>query len=148
MIRPVEKSDESVYIALAKEFYSSDAVLHNIDEKYICRAFREITRPSPYAEGFLFFDGDEVAGYGLIAKAFSQEHGGPLVWIDEVYVRAPYRGKGLGKEFFEYIFERYKDSAFRLETEKDNERARKLYGQLGFEELGYLQMVRKNKSNF
>lgn len=143
MIRQMEKGDESIYVALVKEFYASDAVLCPIEEKYILRAFREITRPSPYAEGFLLSHDGEVAGYALTGKTFSQEHGGPLVWIDEVYVREEYRGAGLGKEFFAFIFDRYKGSAFRLETEADNVRARALYKKLGFEELEYLQMIKK-----
>lgn len=143
MIRKIERGDESVYVAMVKEFYSSDAVLHDIDEKYILRAFREITRGSPYAEGFLFVESGSAAGYALIAKTFSQEHGGPLVWIEELYVRERYRGSGLGGKFFDYITERYKDSAFRLETEKDNVRARALYAKKGFEELEYLQMIKR-----
>ena len=37
-----------------------------------------------------------MAGYALLAKTFSQEAGGLVVWLDEMYVRPAYRSKGLG----------------------------------------------------
>ena len=85
-----------------------------------------------------------AAGYALTARSFSQEAGGFVVWIEEIYIREPYRSKGLGREFFNYI-EKEKDRdtvRIRLEVEEKNERAQSLYRQLGYEVLDYVQMIK------
>ena len=78
-----------------------------------------------------------------MAKTFSQEAGGYVVWIDEVYVRPEYRSKGLFKEFFSYLKTNIGDKTarIRLEVESDNVRAISLYESIGFRKLDYGQMV-------
>ena len=87
-----------------------------------------------------------MCGYALLSKTFSQEVGGRVVWLEEIYLRENSRGKGLGKEFFAFFKQKYAAARrLRLEVEPDNARAEKLYRSLGFEELGYKQMVLDNK---
>ena len=87
----------------------------------------------------------ETAGYGLTARTFSQEAGGIVIWIEELYIREAYRSRGLGREFFSYIEEknRGKIKRIRLEVEEDNTRAISLYERLGYEVLGYNQMIKE-----
>ena len=49
--------------------------------------------------------GSKIAGYGLIAKTFSQEAGGMVYWLEELYILEEYRSKGLGSEYFRYMEE-------------------------------------------
>ena len=96
------------------------------------------------AEIFILEYDSAPAGYALTARSFSQEAGGFVVWIEEIYIREPYRSKGLGREFFNYI-EKEKDGdtvRIRLEVEEKNERAQSLYRQLGYEVLDYVQMIK------
>ncbi|HBR02943.1 MAG TPA: GNAT family N-acetyltransferase, partial [Ruminiclostridium sp.] len=51
MIRKLNIEDKDRYIAMSKEFYSSDAVLHTIPEENIYKTFGLLTTGSPYAEG-------------------------------------------------------------------------------------------------
>ena len=79
MIRRLTENDREIYIEMAREFYHSDAVLHPIPDEYFVRTVEEALRTDAYAEIFLFECDGETAGYGLIAKTFSQEAGG-YVW--------------------------------------------------------------------
>ncbi len=144
MIRKITKEDKEIFLCLAKEMYSSDAVLESIPNEYHERTFAELMRSNEYAEGYILECNGEIAGYGLTAKTFSQEAGGIVVWIEELYILEQFRSKGLGKEFFEYLEKHIgpKVKRLRLETEFENDRARKLYGRLGFKELEYMQMVK------
>lgn len=144
MIRKVKQEDREVFLRLAEEMYGSDAVLKPIPKEYHERTFAELMRSNEYAEGYLLEWDGEIAGYGLTAKTFSQEAGGMVIWIEELYILEPFRSKGLGKEFFQYLEEHMEPQVkrLRLETEFENDRARKLYGRLGFEELEYMQMVK------
>ena len=141
-IRKLRQNDKDIYVRMAKEFYASDAVLLHIGEENILNTFDELMRSDTYAECHIFeFDGD-VAGYSLLAKTFSQEAGGRVVWIEELYVMPEYRSRGIGRAYFEYLFKNNPEvRRFRLEVEADNERAIKLYSYLGFTQLGYGQMI-------
>ena len=103
MIRKLTQNDRQLYITMAKEFYHSDAVLHPIPDAHFERTADEALRSDTYAEIYLFEYEGETAGYGLTAKTFSQEAGGYVWWIEEVYIREQFRSRGLGREFFQYL---------------------------------------------
>ncbi len=142
MIRKLNKDDKELYFELVDEFYHSPAVIHAVDNMNYSRTFEELMRSDVYTECFIIeYDGN-VAGFALISKTFSQEAGGLVVWIEEVYIRDSYRSKGLGSEFFEYIEKNRPAARYRLEIEPDNIRARTLYERLGYKKLDYSQMVK------
>ena len=142
MLRKITPNDRETYIALSEEFYSSDAVSHSIPVEFHEDSFDELMRSDEYIECFIFEHEGETAGYALIAKTFSPEAGGVVVWIEELYVREGFRGKGLGKAFFAYMEQNYNVSRYRLEVEPDNVRAKKLYSALGYKKLPYEQMIK------
>ena len=142
MLRKITPNDRETYIALSEEFYSSDAVSHSIPVEVHKNSFDELMRSDEYIECFIFEHEGETAGYALIAKTFSPEAGGVVVWIEELYVREGFRGKGLGKAFFAYMEQNYNVSRYRLEVEPDNVRAKKLYSALGYKKLPYEQMIK------
>ena len=144
MIRKMRSEDKKTYMEMAREFYHSDAVLHPVPDTYFERTADEALRSDVYAEIFLFECENEAAGYGLIAKTYSQEAGGMVWWIEEVYVREAFRSKGIGREFFAYL-DKVQGSAvtrMRLEVEEDNTRAVALYKKLGYKPLEYAQMIK------
>ena len=142
MLRKITPNDRETYIALSEEFYSSDAVSHSIPVEFHKNSFDELMRSDEYIECFILEHEGDTAGYALIAKTFSPEAGGVVVWIEELYVREGFRGKGLGKAFFAYMEQNYNVSRYRLEVEPDNVRAKKLYSALGYKKLPYEQMIK------
>ena len=81
-----------------------------------------------------------------LSLKYSHEAGGLELWVEELYVRPAFRGRGLGHEFFAWL--RGLSAAehirrIRLETEPENERAAALYARMGFSPLGYCQMFRE-----
>lgn len=144
MIRPITSGDRETYLELCREFYHSPAVLHPVPEVHFARTFDRILTGSPFVKGYLLEQDGTAAGYALLAVTFSQEAGGEVLWIEELYLHPEFQGRGLGTELFRYLeTHRPKTVArFRLELEPDNRDARRLYERLGFSELGYGQMVR------
>jgi len=145
MIRPLEARDKKAYLALVDAFYHSEAVAHTIPPAYYENTFRELMRSDTYAQCFLLEHENQTAGYVLLAKTFSQEAGGLVWWIEELYLHPQFRGLGLGTEVFRFL-ERTRPEAvkrFRLEVEADNLRAKALYARLGFEPLPYEQRIRE-----
>lgn len=145
IIRKLEARDKEAYFSLASAFYSSDAVLHPVPIENIENTFEELINRDTYAECRICEENGEPVGFLLVAKTFSQESGGLVTWIEELFLKEEYRGGGRGTEMVEYIEREFPASRFRLEAEPDNERAIKLYKRLGFKELPYVQYVKENE---
>ncbi len=144
MIRRIERGDKETYLRLTKAFYNSPAVLASIPEENILATFEEMMRSRKYVQGFfLLSEKGETAGYALVVKSFSQEAGGMVLWVDELYILPEFRSLGLGGQFLSFIQDNLAADVkrIRLEVEEDNTRAMSLYQRLGFEQLPYVQMI-------
>ena len=143
--RPITAADETDFYTMAEEFYHSDAVLHPIPAEYHRRAFAEMMRSGQYLSGYIFTDGDNTAGFAVTNRMMQHEAGGVMVWVEDLYIRPAYRGQGLGSRFLAWLEEQLRSDAvmLRLETEPENERAQELYYRLGYENLNYLQMIKR-----
>lgn len=147
MFTPLTAAHRADYLRFAKAFYCSDAVEHPIPLSHMERTFDALAAGSPYLAGFLLTHQGAPAGYALLMKTWSQEAGGLTVWADELYVDPAFRGHGLGGAFLKALPALFPDAAaFRLELEPDNTGARALYARLGFQPLGYAQMIFSQKS--
>lgn len=144
MIRKITENDRAEYLSLCGEFYGSDAVLHNVPAQNFEKTFAELMRSDAYARAYVFEEDGAVVGYALLALTFSQEAGGMVVWVEELYVREAFRSKGYGRQFFAKLHEEYADAArIRLEVEEENYRAVNLYRKMGFSELAYNQFIKE-----
>lgn len=145
MIRPIAAADQQDYLEMCREFYSGDAVLHPVPERYFQRTFDTLMESDTYASAYIMEENDAIVGYALLAKTFSQEAGGMVIWIEELYIRPAYQGRGYGTGFFRFLEQEMGDrvSRLRLEYEPDNLRGAALYRRLGFTPLGYGQMVKE-----
>lgn len=79
--------------------------------------------------------GGEVAGYVVIAFGFSVEFRGRDAFIDELFVKDEYRGRGLGTAavgFAEGVCRERGVRALHLEVERQNTRAQSVYRRAGF----------------
>ncbi len=169
IFRPVCEGDREEFLAMSREFYASDAVLHPIPEGYHERAFAELLRSDVYAECYLFEENNgngkkggncenngsngnkenngnkeskKIIGFALLAKMYSREAGGLCIWLDELYLREGYRGQGIGSEFFAFLEKTHPAERYRLETDPENESAQRLYHRRGYRDLPYLQMIK------
>lgn len=144
MIRKIKKEDKSAYLSMAKQFYSSEAVDHDVPERYFIDTFDALMRSDHYASGYIIEYENHTVGYALLAKTFSQEAGGMVLWIEELFVMSEYRCNGLGHEFFAYLKNNLHDNIkrIRLEIADSNKKARSLYEQIGFEALPYSQLIK------
>ena len=145
MIRKMIPADKDKYIAMSKEFYSSDAVLHDIPAENFRKTFEVIISDSPYADGYIFDHNGEIAGYALLSFTYSNEAGGLVLLIEEVYILPEYQGRGLGKEFLAFVEKTYRSEValIRLEVEKTNKKALQLYKKVGFTNVDYIQLYKK-----
>lgn len=145
MVREIREDDYQSYMDMTKEFYESDATEHPVPESYRETVWNELMRSGEYVSAYILELDGKAVGYGLMNYTFSQEAGGKVAWIEEVYVRPEYRGRGLGREFFAYVDAVIAPAVMRLrlEVEPDNVRAKKLYRKMGYKSLHYEQMLKE-----
>lgn len=95
------------------------------------------------AKGIYFLaelDG-EIAGQLMITYEWSDWRNGNLWWIQSVYVKPEFRGRGVFRALFEHLKElaraREGVAGLRLYMHAENQRARRAYEQLGMQHSDY-----------
>lgn len=144
-VRSIGEEDREFFLEAADAFYHTDAVEKPLPMKKLEAIFDEMMRSDVYIEGYILEHNGERAGYAAAAKTFQTESAALTVWIEDIYILPKFRGKGLGKTFFEQLFAKYDSitGRYRLEVEPENETAYNLYKKLGFRELGYTEMIKE-----
>jgi GNAT superfamily N-acetyltransferase len=102
-IRPMVKEDKNCVLDMMRVFYTSPAVLSNGSEEIFNNDIDSCVGECPFAEGYIFQEGEEIQGYAMIAKSFSTEFGKPCIWIEDLYMKEEYRGLGIGSCFLNLL---------------------------------------------
>ena len=141
-IRIMEIGDCATVTDMMRGFYASDAVLTNGSDEIFSADASECVSDSPYLEGYVFENDGGIQGYAMCAKSFSTEFGKRCIWVEDLFVKEEYRGKGVGSQFLSFISDKYSDCVIRLEAEAENERAIHVYKKAGFEVLPYTELIK------
>ena len=148
MIRRIKAEDRAAFLQMVHEFYHSPAVLHPVRETNFERTLNAALTESPYVDIYMIEDEGTAAGYCQVSLSWSNEAGGLVVWVEELYIRESFQGKGLGGACLTFIRDRYSDAArIRLEISSDNQGAKRLYQRHGYEVLDYVQMIWDREKN-
>lgn len=123
--------------------YQEDSAAHS-GEPDIEKTYRHFAEHPDTGRVVVFSAGGELAGYAIIVYFWSNEFRGNIIDIDEVYVAPPFRSRGIGKQFFEWLKQTHETSAvgWSLQVSETNRRARELYEQLGFAPSPNQHMIR------
>ena len=83
----------------------------------------------------------EVAGQLMITLEWSDWRNGFFHWIQSVYVRQEFRGKGVFRALYEHVIDTAKNApnvcGVRLYVERENTQAREVYDRVGIPSGGY-----------
>ena len=140
--RDFTEQDREQFLTMCRDFYSGDAVDHVIPPEHMQRTFDEILKQGPYLRGVMFEEDGVCAGYAQLSFTFSNEAGGKVVWLEEIYTLPQFRGRGIGGAFLDWVRNEYPDvKRSRLEVCESNQGAANLYRRKGYEPLDYRQMV-------
>ena len=133
-------NDLEVLIALNAEYCAADG--HVFDRETAANGFAPLLADDRHGAVWLVHrigggsphgGPDVVDGYAVVAWSWSVEIGGAEAVLDELYVRT--RGRGTGSAAIGAILEQCRVHGMKrvvLETERANERARRLYVRHGF----------------
>lgn len=141
--RDITLADRELVMPMVQAFYQTDAVDHPVDQAILDRSFLAAAdHAEPLLRGVLLFQDKEPVGYIYLTQCYSAEVGGRCVFIEEIFLAAPFRGQGLGREIMAWLEREYPAARrFRLEVTQINQGAIRLYEKSGYQYLRYDQMV-------
>lgn len=145
IIRKMEQRDAEETLRMMRIFYDSPAVFHTASDRVLRRDIEDCIREDmPLLDGFVFEDGDTLAGYAMTALNYTTEYGGVCVWLEDLYLKPEYRRQGLASEFFAFLERAYPRAVrFKLEVEKENEAAIAAYKKYGYGISPYFEMTKE-----
>lgn len=125
--------------------YSEDPDGETISSLKIRNTLAEFRRFSEKGKIYIFTMNDSIIGYAIVVCFWSNEFGGDILYIDEIYVKEEYRNKRVGSQFFNYLDKNgdAKTKALAVEVTRRNTRAKNLYEKLGFEISSNNHLVKK-----
>lgn len=129
-----DRADIDMLLDLMAEYYAFDHIPY--DRQEARAALEGLMSDRSLGRVWLIRAGGEAAGYCVLTLWYSLEFRGRAAFVDELFVKERFRGKGIGTKALAFLAETARllgVKALRLEVEKKNVDAIKLYGTSGFE---------------
>jgi ribosomal protein S18 acetylase RimI-like enzyme len=137
MWRDARPEDDADIVPLCIALYEEDPASEPVPEEHHRRTLA-VLRADPLRGRAVVLELEgAVAGYAMLIACWSNELGGEVVIVDELYVAPAHRSRGHASALIEALARGEgpwpgKPVALELEVTPDNTRARALYERLGF----------------
>ncbi len=147
IFRAYRDEDFAELEAMIMELYADDAAttVGAMSHEQILRTV-EMMRTHPAVGDIVIFEIErQVVGYAIVTWFWSNEFGGRMLIIDELLVKAAWRGQGLGSYFFQLLFKerRYGEVAYELEVGATKAQTIQFYERQGFQPFKTKHLFRR-----
>jgi diamine N-acetyltransferase len=141
--RPAESAYIENLVALCRELYVHDGTPFH--EERHRPAIAELIAHPDWGRIFIIEVISEIAGYMVFTLGYSLEFAGRDAFLDELYLREPFRGRGIGTQATDYLCSFAKSLGIRaihLEVERANTLAQEFYRKHDFKDHERYLMTR------
>ena len=130
--------------AMMRCLYEEDRGDFEVDSSRFTSGIEHLIANPSVGRIVLFLEAGELRGYALLVPYWSNEFGGTLLFVDELFVVPDFRSRGIGRSFFSYVEREqpFGPVALGLGVNAGNGRAQRLYESLGFVALGITTFLR------
>jgi GNAT superfamily N-acetyltransferase len=121
-------------VAMMQALYAEDKSELPVDQsRFAINVETLVAKPSVGCI-VLFRQGEHLCGYAPLIPYWSNEFGGTVLFVDEMFVIPDVRNRGIGRSFFKFLDQTrpFGPVALALEVSPDNTGALRLYESLGF----------------
>lgn len=128
-------ADQGLLVAFMRRFYEIDNYPFN--EQVAFAALEAILTDTILGRVWILAEEGTAVGYIVLTLGYSLEYGGRDAFIDEFYIEASHRGRGIGTQAMEFVEEACREmgvNALHLEVERGNNAGQGLYRKNGFED--------------
>lgn len=114
--------------------YNEDLLATVMTPERVQGTFRELSLRAEKGRIIVFAVDKMLIGYAILIFFWSNEFGGNLVEVDELFVTTAYRSRGIGSTFFQWLEDEFRGKAVALglQVAQTNDRAFKFYQRMGF----------------
>ncbi len=135
-MRKATQNDLELFLAFMTEFYAESG--YELNRASTTQAFHTILEHPNLGQIWLIQDGPKDVGHVLVTFKFAMEYAGMVACIDDLFVLAAHRNRGLSSAALEEIRKHCEDNQCRgmtVEVANDNMPAQKVYRRIGFAPL-------------
>jgi GNAT superfamily N-acetyltransferase len=132
-MRRATPADRDLLVRLMTEFYAEAG--YQLDPRLAASAFDQLLSTDALGSVTIVEADGEPAGYVVLTLGFSMEYAGRDAFVDDLFIREPFRGQGLGARLLAHARQECLDlgvRALHLEVGRDNDPAKALYFKAGF----------------
>lgn len=133
--RDAAASDIPALVGLMREFYAEAG--YSLDEGWAEASFSALLSDDALGRVWVVFCDSRPAGYVVLTVRFAMEYGGLDGFIDDLFVRPGFRGRGLSRVALDAVVAecgRRGVLALHVEVGRDNGAAQRLYRSYGLKE--------------
>ncbi len=132
-MRKASPEDVDRLVQLMDEFYAEAA--YKLNHRRAAKAFAALLADKRLGQIWFIQSGTLDVGYLVLTFCFSMEYGGPSAILDDFFIQAPFRGRGLGTAALGELrafCQKHGIRAVNVETGHDNATAQAVYRRAGF----------------
>lgn len=137
-IRPATPTDIETIVDFSRRLNKEDPSFtgdFHFETDAVRTALTQFLTEPLLGRAWLVSDGNLPVGYVVLTFGYSLESHGQDGIIDEIYIAAEYRNRGIGKRVLEFVETEARQLGLKklyLEVERSNSRAQKFYSELGY----------------
>ncbi len=143
--RPLENRDLPELRRMIFALYREDPPGQRMSPRKIRHTVTELSTHPEKGAITIMQVGDAIAGYAILIYYWSNEYGGNIAYIDELYVKPSWRNKGTGSSYLKHITrtKRMNFKGIHVETTPANQKASAFYSRRGFKQAKNQHLFRK-----
>jgi GNAT superfamily N-acetyltransferase len=137
--------DTSEVLAMMRGLYAEDPPAVPVDHRQFSRTLELLLAEPCRGAVIIFEEAAVLRGYAILIPYWSNEYGGTLLFVDEIFVKPAYRCHGIAHRFFEHVAANrpFDAVAVALEVSPANQRAQRLYASIGFSDRRNSTLIRR-----
>src|SRR5574342_1135273 len=131
-IRGYEDKDYMEFCGMVNSLYSEDTEGQPMNISKVAATMNEYKKNPEKIKIVILEINNAILGYSILVCLWSNEYGGNILIVDELYIKEKFRNEGIGSYFIKWLEEREEFVAIQLETTPSNKRVFNYYIRLGF----------------
>lgn len=133
-VRLYQEPDKDELMNMVLSLYTEDSSPVEMNAEKIERTIQKLMGNTDEGAILMIESGSTIVGYTILINYWSNELGGNIVNIDELFIKPGFRGKGIATNLIKQLINKriYGSIAIQLEVTPDNNKAAALYRKIGF----------------